>query len=107
MCESTNPEENFNNKNDDFNIENSSEEEYNNEEDGESEVDDELTFEEMLDIDNKLDALNLALDAMESKREMVHLELLELLKSNQDVRKEIQEEQQMKVDVNDTQSETK
>lgn len=40
-----------------------------------------------------MDQLNSALDFLESKNDTVHAELIELLKSNQETRKQIQESQ--------------
>lgn len=53
---------------------------------------------ELQAIDNKLDELNLALDAMESKRDQIHEQLIELLESSREIRKEIQEEHVMNTD---------
>ncbi|KAB0797986.1 hypothetical protein PPYR_08979 [Photinus pyralis] len=88
MCEATNPEENENKEN--FNTDNE-EEDLELEEDEEEE----LTAAELLALNHELDALNLALDEMESKRESIHTQLLELLESNRDIRKEIQEQKEL------------
>lgn len=102
MCEATNPEENENLNTD------------NEEEDLEIEEDEEeeLTTAELLALNHELDALNLALDVMESKRESIHTQLLELLESNRDIRKEIQEQKEMSdsvknIDLDPKEKETK
>lgn len=91
MCEATNPEENENNNvNENFNTDDEDENvELENDED------EELTSAELLALNEELDALNLVIDEMESKRESIHTQLLELLQSTRDVRKEFQEQKEM------------
>ncbi|RZC38426.1 UPF0184 domain containing protein [Asbolus verrucosus] len=42
-------------------------------------------------LDNQLDALNSALDDIEQKNDNIHAQLLQLLQSNREIRKQIQE----------------
>ena len=50
-----------------------------------------LYFAEFQALNKKLDQLNSALDNLEEKNDNIHAELIELLKSNREVRKQIQE----------------
>ncbi|KAK5646850.1 hypothetical protein RI129_005314 [Pyrocoelia pectoralis] len=94
MCEATNPEENENNNVNEMDDEDEDVE-------LEDDEDEELTSAELLALNHELDTLNLVIDEMESKRESIHTQLLELLQSTRDVRKEFQEQKEMSDSIKD------
>ncbi|GJQ84568.1 hypothetical protein Trydic_g232 [Trypoxylus dichotomus] len=61
------------------------------EEMNEAEDFEDMTVEEFNAINNQLDALNSALDDIEQKNDDIHAQLLQLLESNRQMRKQMQE----------------
>ncbi|XP_011501079.1 PREDICTED: UPF0184 protein C9orf16 homolog isoform X2 [Ceratosolen solmsi marchali] len=55
-----------------------------------------INEEEFKAINEQLDQLNLVLDSLESKNDNIHAELIKLLKSNRETRKQFQETQENK-----------